>query len=119
MAQGGEMNDVGRDTALALRAIVAYENGVLRRLTVRAGLCYVLAKYSVYATLAALADAFAQVWSDGMLAIRGVLRTDVEGVFESAKRLIIRRPMAIIIRSSWGNSSQHIESMPNGKIRHA
>lgn len=77
------MNDVGRDTALALRAIVAYENGVLRRLTVRAGLCYVLAKYSVYATLAALADAFAQVWSDGMLAIRGVLRTDVEGVFES------------------------------------
>ena len=83
MAQGGEMNDVGRDTALALRAIVAYENGVLRRLTVRAGLCYVLAKYSVYATLAALADAFAQVWSDGMLAIRGVLRTDVEGVFES------------------------------------
>lgn len=83
MAQGGEMNDVGRDTALALRAIVAYENGVLRRLTVRAGLCYVLAKYSVYATLAALADAFAQVWSDGMLAIRGVWRTDVEGVFES------------------------------------
>lgn len=83
MAQEGEMNDVGRDTALALRAIVAYENGVLRRLTVRAGLCYVLAKYSVYATLAALADAFAQVWSDGMLAIRGVLRTDVEGVFES------------------------------------
>lgn len=83
MAQGGEMNDVGRDTALALRAIVAYENGVLRRLTVRAGLCYVLAKYSVYATLSALADAFAQVWSDGMLAIRGVLRTDVEGVFES------------------------------------
>lgn len=77
------MNDVGRDTALALRAIVAYENGVLRRLTVRAGLCYVLAKYSVYATLSALADAFAQVWSDGMLAIRGVLRTDVEGVFES------------------------------------
>lgn len=77
------MNDVGRDTALALRAIVAYENGVLRRLTVRAGLCYVLAKYSVYATLAALADAFAQVWSDGMLAIRGVLRTDVEGVFKS------------------------------------
>lgn len=83
MAQEGEMNDVGRDTALALRAIVAYENGVLRRLTVRAGLCYVLAKYSVYATLSALADAFAQVWSDGMLAIRGVLRTDVEGVFES------------------------------------
>ncbi len=77
------MNDVGRDTALALRAIVAYENGVLRRLTVRAGLCYVLAKYCVYATLSALADAFAQVWSDGMLAIRGVLRTDVEGVFES------------------------------------
>ena len=111
MAQGGEMNDVGRDTALALRAIVAYENGVLRRLTVRAGLCYVLAKYSVYATLAALADAFAQVWSDGMLAIRGVLRT--------VKKLIIRRPMAIIIRSSWGNSSRHIESMPNGKIRHA
>lgn len=83
MALEGEMNDVGRDTALALRAIVAYENGVLRRLTVRAGLCYVLAKYSVYATLAALADAFAQVWSDGMLAIRGVLRTDVEGVFKS------------------------------------